>query len=803
MDSEQLLTPEKLCWRCPVEELGFQTTDELEDLGEVLGQSRALESVRFGIGIRHEGYNLFVLGPPGVGKRTIVRQLLQSQASDQPTPSDWCYVQNFEQSGKPRLLSLPAGRGVKLRQDMELLVDELQTAIQAAIEAEEHQSRVDQIEHEAKQHHDEAFSKLAEKAKSQGIQLVRTPGGFALAPLKGDEIVSPEEFDELPEEEQKRIESAVGALQEELRELVEQVPRWRAEAREKVKQLNREATSLAVSHSLKQLKVKYNDLPQVLGYLDAVEKDVTERADEFRPSEEPTVIFGMRVSEDEVFRRYQVNVFVDNGETVGGPVVYEDHPNYQNLLGRVEHITHMGTLVTDFTLIRPGALHRANGGYLILEARRLLQQPYAWEGLKRALFAKHIKIESLAEALSLVSTVSLQPQPVPLDVKVILLGDRLLYYLMYAYDPDFAELFKVAADFNDHLDRTPETCRVYARLIATLVRRDKLRPFDASAVARVIEHGSRMADDSEKVTTHIRAVGDLLREADFYASQRQDDIVNSTHVGEAIDNQIHRADRVREQIQEQIQQNVLLVDTTGERIGQVNGLSVHEVGGLRFGRPTRITATTRLGRGEVIDIEREVELGGALHSKGVLILSSFLAARFAKDHPLSLNASLVFEQSYGPVEGDSASLAELCGLLSSLAEAPVRQSLAITGSVNQHGEVQPIGGVNEKIEGFFDTCQARGLTGEQGVLIPSSNVRHLMLRRDVVEAAETGRFHIYAVATVDEATSLLTGVAAGACDEQGEYPEGTLNARAAARLKEMFDLRQRFGKETSSGQSSD
>lgn len=801
MSSDLRVVAEKLSWRCSVNELGFRTTDELEDFDDVIGQSRALESVKFGIGMRHEGYNLFVLGPPGVGKRTIVRKLLEAQSRDEPTPADWCYVQNFDQSDKPKLLEVPAGRGVKLRQDMELLVEDLQTAIQAALEAEEHQSRVEQVEHQAKQRHDDAFSKLAEKAKEQGIQLVRTPGGFAMAPLKDDAILSPEEFEALPKPDQKRIESTVASLQEELQELIEQVPRWRRDARDKIKQLNREATGLAVSHSLHQLKEKYAELPQVVGYLDAVEHDVTEHADEFQPSEEPAMVLGMSIPDDHVFQRYQVNVFTDNSETNGGPVVYEEHPSYQNLLGRVEHTTHMGTLVTDFTLIKQGALHRANGGFLILEARRLLQQPYAWEGLKRALFAGHVKIESLAESLSLVGTVSLEPEPISINVKVILLGDRLLYYLMHEYDPDFAELFKVSADFSDHLERTPDTCRLYARMIATLARRDKLRPFDASAVARVIEHGVRMTEDSEKVTTHIRAVADLLREADFWASRQQNDIVTSEHVSDAIDHRIHRVDRIREQIQELIQRGELLVDTAGERIGQINALSVQEVGSFRFGRPTRITATTRLGGGKVIDIEREVELGGKIHSKGVLILSSFLAARYAKNFPLSLHASLVFEQSYGPIEGDSASVAELCVLLSSLADAPLRQSLAVTGSVNQHGQVQPIGGVNEKIEGFFDTCQARGLTGEQGVVIPASNVQHLMLRRDVVEAAEAGRFHIHAVATIDQAISLLTGLDAGDADQQGTYRAGTLNARVAQRMKEMFELQQKFGRESSAEKS--
>ena len=799
MSASEPLAPDRLCWHCPVEGLGFATTEDLDELDDVLGQSRALAAVKFGIGMRHEGYNLFVLGPPGVGKRTIVRELLEKQSRHESIPSDWCYVQNFDHADKPTPLQLPGGRGGDFRYDMERLVDDLKISIPAAIEAEEHQERVAQIDQAAKQHHDEAFSKLGEKAKSQGIQLVRTPGGFALAPLKGNEVISPEEFDQLTDDEKKHIEATVEILQQELKELVERVPQWRKEARSAIKQLNREATTAAISHSLRQIKEKYADLPHIAAYLEAVEKDVTERADEFRPAEEPAVMLGLSMPNHAVFQRYQVNLLVDYGDATGAPVIHEDHPNYHNLLGRVEHKTYMGALITDFTLIRPGALHRANGGYLIIEARRLLQQPYAWEGLKRALFAKHIKIESLAEALSLVSTVSLEPGPIPMNVKVILLGDRMLYYLMYAYDPDFAELFKVAADFDEQLDRTPQSCHLYARLIATLLRRGELRAFTAEGVARTIEHAARLAGDSEKVTARVRAIADLLREADYYATQENSTVVTAMHVDAAIDNQIQRADRLREQIQENIQRGVLLVDTAGEQVGQVNGLSVYELGGFRFGSPTRITATTRIGKGEVVDIEREVELGGAIHSKGVLILSSFLAARYAKNRSLSLAASLVFEQSYGPVEGDSASVAELCALLSSLAETPVRQSLAVTGSVNQHGRVQPIGGVNEKIEGFFDVCRMRALTGEQGVIIPASNVKHLMLRRDVVEAARTGRFHIYAVDTIDEAASLLTGVEAGVSDGRGEFTEGTLNARVASRLREMSELQQKEIRERIAG----
>lgn len=789
------LTPERLRWQCSAGELGFNTTDTLEDLQGVLGQDRALEAIQFGVGIQHEGYNLFVIGSPGVGKRTIVGQVLGDQAAQEATPCDWCYVQNFQQDDQPNLLQLPAGTGAKLASDMELLVEQLQAAIQEALATEAHQGRIEQIEQEAKEDSEEAFTKLSDKAREQGIQLVRTPAGFALAPIKGDDIVSPDEFEQLSAEEKKQIESVVASLQAELQEIVEEVPRRRQEAREKIRELNREATRLAVSHALKRFKAKYAELPQVVEYLDAVHQDVTEHADDLQTKDEPLTLAGLKAQQEDVFQRYSVNVLVDNSNLSGAPVVYEDHPNYQNLLGRVEHLTHMGTLFTNFTLIRPGALHRANGGYLVVDARRLLQQPYAWEALKRALFAKRIKIESLAESLSLVSTVSLEPQPVPLDAKIVLLGDRLLYYLLVEYDTDFAELFKVCADFNDDFERTAETCQLYARLIAMLIRQNNLRPFDAEAVAGVLEHAARLAADAKKMTAQLRTIADLMREADYWASQAKQDIVGYASVHDAIAHQLRRASRAPQQLQEQVERGILKIATAGASVGQVNGLSVYELGNVCFGRPTRISATTRLGRGEVIDIEREVELGGAIHSKGVLILSSFLAARFARDHPLSLCASLVFEQSYGPIEGDSASLAELCALLSSLADVPIQQSFAVTGSVNQQGIVQAVGGVNEKIEGFFDLCQARGLTGAQGVLIPKSNVQHLMLRREIVEAASRKEFFVYAVETIDEAIAILTGMAAGAADSEGRYPVNTVNAKVATRLREMFQQRQEFGRE--------
>jgi lon-related putative ATP-dependent protease len=490
--------------------------------------------------------------------------------------------------------------------------------------------------------------------------------------------------------------------------------------------------------------------------------------------------------------RYKVNVIVDHGDTKGAPIVYEQNPTYPNLIGRTEHVAQMGALLTDFTLIKPGALHLANGGYLIIDARKLLLQPYSWEGLKRALRSGEIHIESPGQAYGLVSTVALEPQPTPLDVKVIMLGERMLYYLMHDNDPDFSELFKVVADFDDQMDRSDDNNLAYAQLIGTLARKENLRHFDRSAVARVIERSGRMVSDTEKLSTHMQSVADLLREADYWAGKAGDDIISGEHVLQAIETQIRRASRIEERMREAILRETILIDTKGEKAGQINGLSVLMLGTHAFGRPSRITARVRMGKGEVIDIERQVELGGPLHSKGVLILASFLGSRYAFDRPLSLSASLVFEQSYGGVDGDSASSAELYALLSALSEVPIKQSLAVTGSVNQHGQVQAIGGVNEKIEGFFDICQARGLTGDQGVLIPSANAKHLMLRQDVIDAVSDNMFHIYPIDTIEQGIEVLTGIPAGEMDEDGSFPEDSINRRVVARLEEMTETQREF-----------
>jgi lon-related putative ATP-dependent protease len=785
------LEPAQLYKHCDPAHFTFKTTAELEDLIEVVGQARAMEAIRFGVDVGHDGYNVFVLGPAGAGHYELVRKELQNAAAARPASPDWCYVNNFEQPHKPRAISLPTGRGAQFQHHMRLFVEELRSVIPIAFESDEYHNRIEAMNEEFKKRQEKEVEEFGKAARAQGVALLQTPAGFALAPLKNDEVITPDEFEKLPEEEQKQLNQKIKQFEEQLHKIIHQFPRWRREHQTKIREFNRETVDLAVGHLIDELRAQYSDLPEVMAFLDATQADIVENAGELR---EPVSTEGMEgVTTVSPLQRYQVNLLVGNGARPGAPVEFEDFPTYPNLIGRIEHIAHMGTLVTNFALIKPGALHRANGGYLVLDVSKLLMQPYSWEGLKRALLSHEIRIESLGEMFGLAGTLTLQPQPIPLDVKLVLFGERLFYYLLYQLDPDFAELFKVAADIEDEVERSEDNSALYARMIATLARKHGLRAFERGAVARLIEHGARLAGDAGKLLTHVRSLSDLLIEAEHFAKEAKRENVVAADVQDAIDAQIHRADRMRKHHLESILDGTLLIDTSSKQIGQINGLSVIGLGNYMYAQPTRITATARLGEGNVIDIEREVDLGGSIHSKGVLILTSFLATRYSHSMPLSLNASLVFEQTYGMVEGDSASLAELCALLSALADLPIYQGLAVTGSINQYGQVQPIGAVNEKIEGFFDVCSARGFTGDQGVLIPSTNVKHLMLRRDVVEAVEEKRFHIYAVRDVDEAMELLTGVPAGHPNEQGQVPEGSVNDLVATQLVRLSLMRKEFG----------
>ncbi|MCX7173096.1 MAG: ATP-binding protein [Proteobacteria bacterium] len=782
---------------CDAALLEFQTTAELSESTETVDQSRAIDAIRFGIDIKRPGYNLFVLGEPGSGRHSAVRRMLETKATREPTPSDWCYVNNFSEANMPTLLRLPQGRGAQLKKDMQQFVSELAKAITVAFESDEYRTRIEAIQEEFKQKEDNALRQLGHESAEHGVALLRTPHGFIFAPVKGEETMGPEEFEKLPDEDKERLGKAIEEYGERLHKLTLQFPRWRHEMQGRIKEASRDTLRLAAGHLIEELKERYTDLDNVLGFLDEAMRDIVEIGEALREAPKSDDDSNeLMISGSISLIRYQVNLLVDNSAAKAAPVVFEDNPIFPNLVGRVDHIAHMGMLVTNFTFIKSGALHRANGGYLVLDALKVLTQPYAWEGLKRALRSSQVRIESLGQVFGLISTLPMEPQPMPLEVKVILVGERLHYYLLKEYDPEFEDLFKVAADFEDDIPRDAANTKLYASFVATLARAADLRPFDRGAVARVIEHGARLTGDSEKFSASTRRISALVQEADHCAGMAGRQVVVREHVESALQAQIRRASRLRDASQEQILRENLLISVTGAHVGQINGLAVIDLGDFMFAHPMRITATVRLGEGDVIDIEREAELGGSLHSKGVMILSAFLASRYSHNIPLSLSASLVFEQSYGPVEGDSASLGELCALLSALSGLPIKQSLAITGSVNQYGRVQPIGGVNEKIEGFFDICKARGLSGEQGVVIPESNVKHLMLREDVVAACAEGQFRIYAVTEIDQAIELLTGVPAGVPDEQGVVPEGSINYLVASQLAEMSALRQAFGSAT-------
>ena len=767
---------------CEPADLPFETTAELADLPGLVGQERALDAIRTGIGIRRRGFNVFAFGPPGAGKHTMIDQLLRAEAAVAPAPPDWCYVNNFADPHRPRRLVLPTGRAAGLSDAMKRLIADLRAALPAAFEREDYRSRREVIDQQFKHRQEEAFGALQRKAEQKSIGLIRTPMGLALAPIRNGEVIAPDIFQRLPAEDRKRMQADIESLQAELEAIIHKIPDWEREHRDMVRQLNRDTTAVVVRHLLQEVRAAFTDLPDVVGYLGEVEGDILEHAEEFIGQERDGAVAEGPVADMSPFRRYQVNVLVDNAGQKGAPIVYEDHPTHQNLVGRVEHLARFGALVTDFNLIVPGALHRANGGYLVLDVQRLLAANFGWDSLKRVLRAGEIRTVSLEQLLSLASTVSLDPEPIPLEVKVVLVGSPLLYYLLSSLDPDFPEHFKIAADFDDRIDRSPATTGLYARLIASAARREQLRPLDRAAVARIIEEAARMSGDAAKLTTEIRGLLDLLQEAEHLAGLTGKAAIDGAEIEAAIAGRRRRADRIHRRFQEEISRDTLRIETAGARVGQVNGLSVVTLGGVSFGRPSRITAQVRLGKGEVIDIEREVALGGPIHSKGVLILSGFLGGRFGRNGVLSLTASLVFEQSYGGVEGDSASAAELFALLSALSNVPIRQSLAVTGSVDQHGNIQAIGGVNEKIEGFFDICKARGLTAGQGVLIPAANVQHLMLAQEVVDAAAAGLFSVTPIETVDQGIEFLTGMPAGAEDAGGTYPEGTINRAVAVRL---------------------
>ena len=779
------LSPDTLRRVCDPGGFDFDTTAALPALAEVLGQPRAVAALEFGSGIPSPGFNLFVLGPSGSGKTTLAREYLESRAAGQTPPPDLCYVHNFSNSRRPIPLLLPPGRAAELRRDIDALVEELRAAIPRAFDTGEYSAHHDKVIHELEEKRREEIARMERRVTESGFQLLKGPGGLLLAPAVGGKLLTEEDLEKLRPEDRDKVARVREKLQREIEERLSAIREIEKGARDALRSLDLETAAFAIRHLVDDLRHRYRDQAAVLEYLDAFEQDVIAHADDFRKGKdaEPQLSLPMAPPAPErPFVRYQVNLLVDNGALKGAPVVVESNPTFHNLIGRIEHQAAWGGVFTDHSMIKSGALHRANGGYLILPARECLMNPFAWEGLKRALKDRALRIEELGAQLSLVSTVTLDPEPVPLDVKVVLIGSPMLYYLLHAYDEDFPKLFKVKADFTTRMDRAPASERAYGLFVAAITQQDKTLPFDRGAVARIIEYGSRAAEDQDRLSTRFGEIADLIREAAHRAGRNAHTAVTAGDVRAAEDARRYRRNLLEERLQESILEGTLLIETAGSAVGRINGLSVLSLGDAAFGQPSRITATVGPGRRGVISIEREVELSGPIHGKGVLILSGYLLRKYGQTGPLSLSASLVFEQSYGMVEGDSASLAELCVLTSALSGAPLRQDIAVTGSVNQYGEVQPIGGANEKVEGFFDICRARGLTGTQGALIPASNRRHLMLRDDVVEAVREGKFHIWTAETADAALELLTGHAPGEPDTAGLYPEGSLHRLVSDRL---------------------
>lgn len=788
------LPAEKLRRVCDPREFTFKSIAELPELSEIIGQERATRAIEFGIDIRSHGYNIYALGPAGAGKTTTIMTFLERKTRARPVPHDWAYVNNFEDTYRPRTLILPPGGGEAFRNEVDELLKSLEDEIPRAFESEEYQEHKARLTQQLEERRRAELQRLEASVIERGFALLQTPMGLVIAPVVASQVLTGEQYEQLSSEKKHVLEQDQTALQGKLERTLRQVRELEKEGKTQLRGLDQETIAFTIGHYFDTLQSQYVEYPAIVAYLKEVRHDIIQNVEWFKTSarvaEENSAGKDIaratsRLRQGFPFDRYRINVIVDNSGLEGAPVILETNPTYRNLVGRVEHRSEFGALVTDFSMIKGGALHRANGGYLVLDARAILRDALAWEALKRVLRHGEVRIEEMGQQLSPVATVGLEPEPVPLDVKVVLIGDPQTYYLLYAMDDQFQKLFKVWADFATEMAWSQENVEKYTRFIRARCEAEDLRDFDLEAVAKVVEYGSRLVEDQQKLTTRFAHIADIVREASYWASRNGNNLVTAADVENAIEEKIYRSNRVEEKIRELIEEGTILVSTRGEVVGQVNGLFVLSLGDYSFGKPSRITAKTYLGRAGVINIERKAKLSGNIHDKGVLILSGYLGGKYAQEVPLSLTASLCFEQSYEGVEGDSASSTELYAVLSSLSGLPIKQGIAVTGSVNQQGEIQPVAGVTKKIEGFFDVCQAQGLTGEQGVIIPERNVKNLMLREDVVEAVKRGEFHIYPVVTIDEGIAILTGEEAGERGEDGMYPEGTVNYKVDQRLREL------------------
>ncbi len=802
MKKTKELLPDEVYRFCDLSSLGFRTTEELGTCEEFIGQERAVESIKFGLGMEHRGYNLYLAGPLGVGKTSAIKTILSKIAKDRPAPADWCYVYNFSNPNEPKALSFTNGMGKVFKKDMEGLLEMLRINTPKAFESKEYEEEKQRVINESQRVKGLIFDELQKKASDDGMQIQFTPTGIITIPLFNEKPITQEDYNKLDEFNKEDIRKRKEKIDSEVAEVFKKVRKLEKDAMDKVKELEKRVALFVVRDLIEGIREKYNTYPDVIDYLDMLQKHILENIDNFLQDKGPeggqSMPF-MPPQQKPTFTEYQVNVFIDNSNSEGAPVIFETHPTYTNLIGSIEREVRFGVLFTDFTMIRPGSIAKANGGYLVVEAIDIFKYPFVWDSLKKVIENEELRIEDVYQHYGM-STIGLRPEPINLNVKVIIIGNPWIYQMLYAYDEDFRKLFKVKADFDSVVERTAEILPKYACFIKSTCDNDNIRQFDRTGVEALIEHCSRMAGDQNKLSVQFGAIAKIIREADYWAGTGNNNkYVGREHVGRAIEEKIYRSNMIEEKIQERIENGIILVDTDGDVIGQINGLAVYSFGDYAFGKPSRITCETFMGTEGVVNIERKARLSGNIHDKGVLILSGYLGAKYARNKPLSLSASLGFEQSYEMIDGDSASAAELITLISSLSGVPIKQRFAITGSVNQKGQIQPIGGVNEKIEGFYYVCKAKGLTGEHAVIIPHQNVRHLMLKNEVVEAIRNGKFHIYPVETVDEAIELLTGMEAGKRTPKGEFEKGTVNYLADKRLKKLTEqfkklLKQKRGK---------
>lgn len=777
---------EKLKLLCDTNDLNFKTTSEIKPLEGIIGQERAKKALEFGLNINSAGYNIFVTGVSGTGRTTSVEQAVKKIAETRTVPDDWCYVFNFTEADNPSALRFPPGKAQTFKKEMDELVSELLNELPKAFESQLYEENKNQIIRNFQGKKNELFEKLEKGAEKSGFQIKKTSSGIAFIPTVEGKPLEDKDIENLTDEAKENIRGKQDILYEELAKVSRLIRKHEKDAQKKLNEIEKDTAKYTIQPKIEELKEKYSDLAAVVRYLDVVENDMLENIDAFKDKKEVEILPGIKLPEKQsALYRYLVNVFIDNSRITGAPVVKEPNPTSYNISGKVEYKTQYGAMVTDFTMIKPGALHKANGGYLIIQAIDVLKNYFAWETLKRAIKNNEIIIEDLNEQFRLINTPTLKPEPIPLNVKILLIGTPMIYYLLFNYDEDFKKLFKVKAEYSLVMNRDKEGISNYAALISKICGEEKLRHFNNKAVAKIVEYGARIADNQNKLTTRFIEIADIIRESNFWAERDNSKDVRERHVALALEEKIFRSNLIEKRIEELIQEGTIMVDTEGEAKGQINGISVLTMGDYSFGKPSRITARVYTGRNGMINIDREVKLAQTIHNKGFLILTGYLGEKYGDSRPLVFSASICFEQLYEEIEGDSASSTELYVLLSALSELPVKQGIAVTGSVNQKGEVQPVGGINEKIEGFYYTCKAKQLTGQQGVIIPEKNLRHLMLKDEIVNAVKDGQFHIWAVKNIDEGIEILTGVTAGQKDKKGHYPTKTVNYFVEQKLQAL------------------